>query len=129
MSNYIDGFVFPVSRDRVNVYKEFAEAVAKIYKEHGALDYLEFVGDDLNREGTWAFPDMMSAAENETIVFGWIVYRSRESRDLVNRKVETDPRMPGLIAPLLDPNDMIFDPKRMAFGGFKPLICLPGNDG
>ena len=122
MAHYIDGFTFPISRDHVDQYKIVAEAVAKIYREHGALDYLEFVGDDMYREGTRPFPDLVTATENETIVFGWVVFDSREARDLVNKKVESDSRMEKLIAPLLDPSNPVFDASRMAYGGFKPLV-------
>jgi uncharacterized protein YbaA (DUF1428 family) len=122
MAHYIDGFVFPISRDHLDEYKRVAEAVAQIYKEHGALDYLEFVGDEMFREGTRSFPELTSAAENEAIVFGWVVFDSRQARDLVNAKVEADPRMADLIAPLVDPSNTIFDAKRMAYGGFQPLV-------
>ena len=122
MANYIDGFVFPISLGHIEAYKPVAEAVAAIYKEHGALDYLEFVGDDLSREGTRPFPDLVSAAKDETIVFGWIVFESKESRDLVNQKVENDPRMADLVAPLMDPNALVFDATRMAYGGFRTLV-------
>lgn len=125
MAHYIDGFVFPISRDRVNEYMQVAEAVAAIYKEHGALEYLEFIGDDMSREGTRPFPDLVSAAKGETIVFGWVVFDSRETRDLVNKKVESDPRMAELVAPLTDPSAPIFDAKRMAYGGFRPLTGSP----
>ena len=124
MSNYIDGFVFPIPRDRINEYKRVAEAVAKIYKEHGAIDYLEYVGDDMNREGTRSFHDVVGSTEHEAIVFGWITFESRESRDLVNEKVENDPRMAELITPLIDPTNPIFDASRMAYGGFKSLVRI-----
>ena len=122
MDQYIDGFVFPVSRDHLSEYKLVAEAVAKIYVEHGAIDYLEFVGDDMIRECTRGFPDLLNAAEGETIVFGWVVFESREARDLVNKKVEADPRMADLVAPIMDPTNQIFDAERMAYGGFQPLV-------
>ena len=125
MAPYVDGFVFPISRDRIDEYKRVAEAVAGIYKEHGALDYLEYVGDDMSREGTRPFPDLVSAAKDETIVFGWVVFDSRETRDLVNKKVESDPRMADLVAPLTDPSALIFDAKRMAYGGFRALTGAP----
>jgi len=97
MANYIDGFVLPIQRDRLNEYKRLAEAAAEIWKEHGALDYWEYVGDDLNLEGTRSFTDLVAATENETIVFGWVVFDSREARDLANEKVAADPRMADLI--------------------------------
>ena len=125
MAQYIDGFVFPIHRDHLTEYKRVAEAVAAIYKEHGALDYLEYVGDAMDREGTRSFPDLAGAADNETIVFGWVVFDSREARDLVNKKVEADPRMEDLVAPLMDPSNPIFDATRMAYGGFKSLVQSP----
>ena len=128
MANYIDGFVFPVSRDRIDQYREVAEAVAEIYKQHGALDYVEFVGDDMSREGTRPFPDLVSAADDELIVFGWVVFDSRETRDLVNEKVESDPRIANLVAPLTDPSALVFDARRMAYGGFRSLVGTLGTD-
>jgi len=122
MAHYIDGFVLPLPRDRVIEYKRVAEAVAEIWKEHGALDYLEYVGDDMNREGTRSFADLVAATEDETIVFGWVVFDSREARDLANDKVAADPRMADLVAPLMDPSAPVFDAKRMAYGGFQSLV-------
>ena len=122
MSNYIDGFVLPIPRDRLNEYRQVAESVAEIWKEHGALDYKEFVGDDLNLDGTRSFIDILAATENEAIVFGWVVFDSRKARDLANERVLADPRMAELIDPLLDPSSPVFDAKRMAFGGFQLLV-------
>ena len=125
--NYIDGFVFPVSQTRLPEYRRVAEAVAEIYKQHGALDYREFVGDDMSREGTRPFAETVSANEDETIVFGWIEFDSRESRDRVNQKVESDPRMADLVASVIDPEDLIFDANRMAYGGFRVLVSSRGD--
>lgn len=122
MAQYIDGFVLPVPRSRLSEYQRAAEAVAEIYKEHGALDYREYVGDDLHRQGTRPFPDLVPATEDEAIVFGWITFDSRETRDLVNEKVAADPRMTDLIDPLIDPSNPVFDAERMAYGGFQPLV-------
>jgi len=118
MSHYIDGFAFPIATDRVDDYRPLAEAVAEIWMEHGALGYYEYTGDDMTLDGTRSFVDVLSASEHETIVFGWVVFESREARDLANEKVSTDPRMEQLITAL----DSGFDPERMAYGGFKPLI-------
>ncbi len=117
-AHYIDGFVLPIPRDRLNEYKRVVEAVAEIWKEHGALDYWEYVGDDLKLEGTRSFTDLMDATEDETIVFGWVVFYSREARDLANEKVAADPRM----ADLIDSSKSGFDAKRMAYGGFQSLV-------
>ena len=126
MTHYIDGFVFPIPRDRVNEYKGIAEAVAEIWKEHGAIDYLEYVGDDMEREGTRSFTDLVAATQHEVIVFGWVVFASSQARDLANDKVEADPRMMDLVAPLIDPSNPVFDGNRMAYGGFKPLVGASG---
>lgn len=120
MAHYIDGFVFPVSRDRLDEYKRLAEAIAEIWKEHGALDYREYVGDDLTLEGTRSFTDLVAAAESEVIVFGWVVFESREVRDAANKEVATDPR----VAELVDSSDSGFDARRMAYGGFMSLVPL-----
>ena len=120
MACYIDGFVLPVSRDRLDEYKRLAEAVAEIWKEHGALDYREYVGDDLILEGTRSFTDLVAATESEAIVFGWVAFESREARDSANEKVASDPR----VAKLIDSSNSGFDARRMAYGGFKPLVQL-----
>lgn len=122
MTNYIDGFVFPVPRVHLNDYKLVAEAVANIWKEHGALAYFEYVGEDLKLEGTRSFPELVDAKEDEAIVFGWVVFDSRETRDIANKLVAADPRMTDLIAPLTDPSRMIFDAKKMVYGGFQSFI-------
>ncbi len=127
MTNYIDGFVMPIPLGGIDEYRRVAEAVAEIYKEHGALDYLEFIGDDMHREGTQSFENLVDSSAGEVVVFGWIHYESREARDKVNAKVEADPRMPGIIAPLLDPPNPIFDANRMAYGGFNPLFKTANN--
>ena len=122
MASYIDGFAFPISLARLEEYRRVGEAVAAIYLEHGAISYQEFVGDDMKREGTRPFPDSIEATDFETVVFGWIEFESRESRDLVNERVEADARIAELVTPLLDPSSPVFDPSRMAYGGFKPLF-------
>jgi uncharacterized protein YbaA (DUF1428 family) len=127
MSQYIDGYAFPIARERIDEYVPVAAAVAEIYLEHGAIDYREFIGDDLDRHGTRPFPDAVNASVDETVVFGWIIYDSRETRDLVNQRVESDPRMEGLVASLLDPANPVFDPMRMAYGGFQSLIQAAAN--
>ena len=121
MAYYIDGFVFPVSRDHLDEYRRLAEAIALIWKEHGALDYREYVGDDLILEGTRSFTDLVAATESEAIVFGWVVFESREARDAANEKVAADPRVADLVAA----SSSGFDAERMAYGGFTPLVQLP----
>lgn len=122
MANYIDGFVLPIPRIHLAEYKQAAEKVAEIWKEHGALAYFEYVGEDMTLEGTRSFPSLMDAGDGDAIVFGWVVFDSRETRDLANQRVAADPRMSGLIDPLTDPDRLVFDAKRMAYGGFQQLV-------
>jgi uncharacterized protein YbaA (DUF1428 family) len=122
MPNYIDGFVLPIPKKYLKEYQQVSETVAKIWKEHGALAYYEYVADEFSLEGTRPFPECVDAKEDEAVIFGWVVFDSRESRDLVNERVAADPRMEDLIAPLTDPARLIFDPQRMVFGGFQPLV-------
>lgn len=121
MPHYIDGFVFPIPNDRLHDYRRLAESVAEIWKEHGALNYCECAGDDMTLEGTASFPNLVAAAENETIVFGWVEFESREARDQINAKVAADPRM----ADLMSNSNSGFDATRMAYGGFRPLVGTP----
>ena len=125
MSHYIDGFTFPIPRSRLSAYRELAEAVAGIWKEHGALDYREYLGDDMVLEGTRSFVDAVAAGEDEVVVFGWVTFASREARDEANRKVAADPRAADLMAS----SDCGFDPRRMAYGGFRGLVGVAGPDG
>lgn len=127
MTNYIDGFVLPVPHDQLKTYKEVVEKVAEIWKEHGALDYSEYVIDDPNLEGTRSFTDAVNPQEGEAVIFGWVSFESREARDLVNKKVATDPRMVDLINPLVNASRPIFDVKRMFYGGFRSLVLLPNT--
>jgi len=124
MQNYIDGFVFPVPRIHLNEYKSVAEKVAEIWKEYGALAYFEYVGEDLKLEGTRSFTELMDMKEDEAVVFGWVVFPSKEVRDRANKQVPEDSRMTKLVAPLTDPGRLIFDAERMIYGGFQPLVRL-----
>lgn len=127
MTNYIDGFVLPIPRDHLEEYQTVAKAVAEIWKEHGALEYFEFMGDDLILEGTRSFTDSVDATENEVVIFGWVVFDSKETRDRANKIVPSDPRMADLVGPLTDSSRLIFDASRMIYGGFRPLV-KSGND-
>ncbi|WP_197276097.1 DUF1428 domain-containing protein [Mangrovimonas sp. TPBH4] len=122
MTNYIDGFVLPIPRVYLDAYKQVAEEVAEIWKEYGAIAYFEFVGDDLHLDGTKSFIESVDLKEDEELIFGWVLFPSKEIRDLANQKVPTDPRMKELVEPLMIPKKLIFDPSRMIYGGFKPLI-------
>ena len=129
MTNYIDGFVLPVPRIHLNEYKSVAEKVAEIWKEYGALAYFEYVGEDLTLEGTRSFIEIVDAKENEAIVFGWVIFPSKEIRNLANKQVPTDPRMTVLVTPLTNPTRLIFDASRMVYGGFQPLVQSNGVTG
>ncbi len=118
MAQYVDGFVLVVPRNRLDDYRRLVEAAAEIWKEHGALDYREYLGDDLMLEGTRSFTDVVDADDGEVIVFGWVEFESRDARDLANRKVAADPRM----AELVRSSDSGFDAGRMAYGGVQLLV-------
>ncbi len=120
--NYIDGFVFPIPRIHLNEYRNVAEQVAEVWREYGALAYSEYVGDDMNLEGVRSFIEAVDVKEDEVIVFGWVVFPTREVRDAANRQVLEDPRMAELVGPLTDPQRLIFDARRMVYGGFVPLV-------
>jgi uncharacterized protein YbaA (DUF1428 family) len=118
MSRYVDGFVIPIQTSNLDAYREVAERAAAIWKEYGALEYIEAVGDDLDVQEMRSFPQLAGAADGETVVFSYIVYRSREHRDEVNEKVMADPRVKEMCGPDKAP----FDCKRMAYGGFKSIV-------
>ncbi|MEY8848776.1 DUF1428 domain-containing protein [Psychroserpens sp. XS_ASV72] len=122
MKNYIDGFVLPIPRAHVDDYKKVAEKVAEIWKSYGAIAYNEFIGDDLSLEGTKSFIETIDVKEDEAVIFGWVVFPSKEIRDLANKKVPEDPRMASLVVPLVNPENLIFDASRMVYGGFKSLV-------
>lgn len=115
---YVDGFVLPVSKKNLKAYFQMAKKASKIWREHGALEYRECLGDDLNVKYGLPFPRLAKLKPGETIVFSWIVYKSRAHRDRVNAKVMKDPRINNLC----DEKSMPFDVKRMAYGGFKVIV-------
>ena len=121
-TNYIDGFVFPIMSKHLKEYQAIANQVAAIWKEHGALNYCEYVLDDPTLEGTRSFAEAVNVIEEEVVIFGWVVFPSKEVRDNANAQVPNDSRMTDLVAPLFDPARMIFDAQRMVYGGFRPLI-------
>lgn len=122
MANYIDGFVFPVPRSHLNEYQSIAEKVAEVWKEYGALAYFEYVGEDLELEGTRSFIEAVGLQEDEVVVFGWVVFPSKEIRDLANKQVPEDSRMAEYLSPLTNPTKLIFDASRMVYGGFQALV-------
>ena len=115
---YVEGFVIPIRKKKLAAYRLLARKAGKIWREFGALDYKECVGDDLNTKWGVRFPRAAKAKPGETVVFSFIVYRSRADRDRINVKVMKDPRL----AKMMDPKSMPFDMKRMVYGGFKVLV-------
>lgn len=117
---YVDGFVLPLRKKDLPVYRRMARAAGKVWREHGALEYREWVGEDLKVKMALPFPRLLKLKPGETVVFAWIVYKSRDHRDRVNAKVMKDPRL----AKMCELGPMPFDPKHMAYGGFKTLVDL-----
>ena len=118
MSKYIDGYVIPIKKANLEIYRIIAEQCASIWKEHGALEFIENVGDDMEAIDMTSFPQLANCAEDETVVFSWIAYASREARDAANAKIHADPR----IKEICGSGPMPFDCKRMAYGGFKTIV-------
>ena len=116
MARYVDGFVIPMPKKSLPAYRRMAKLGAKIWREYGALEYYECVGDDLKVKWGKTFPRQLQLKPGETVVFSWIVYKSRAHRDRVNAKVMKDMEAMGA------PKDMPFDVKRMVYGGFKVLV-------
>jgi len=115
---YVDGYVLPVPKRNLKAYRRMAQKAGKIWREHGALDYKECVGDDLNVKLGMPFPRMMKLKPGDAVVFSYIVFKSRAHRDRVNAKVMKDPRL----ADSMDEKSMPFDCKRMVYGGFNILV-------
>jgi uncharacterized protein YbaA (DUF1428 family) len=115
---YVDGFVIPVPKKNIPAYRRIAQQASKVWMEHGALEYRECVADDLNIKMGLPFPETVKAKRSETVVFSWIVYKSRAHRDAVNAKVMKDPRL----AKMMKKGAMPFDFNRMAYGGFKVIV-------
>jgi uncharacterized protein YbaA (DUF1428 family) len=120
MSRYVDGFVLPVPKDRLADYRKLARRAGKLWMEHGALEFVECVADDVKPGKHTSFPQAVKLKDGEVVVFSYIVFRSRKHRDAVNAKVMADPRL----TKGLDPNNMPFDGKRMFFGGFVPIVRM-----
>jgi uncharacterized protein YbaA (DUF1428 family) len=117
MARYVDGFVLPVAKKNLPAYRRLARKASKVWREYGALEYRECVGDDLKPKGAVPFPRLARCKPGETVVFAWIVYRSRADRDRINAKIMKDPRFEGM-----DPKTLPFDMKRITYGGFKVLV-------
>jgi uncharacterized protein YbaA (DUF1428 family) len=117
-ARYVDGFVIALPKRNIDAYRRMSQTAGKVWKEYGALEYRECIGDDLNIKMGTSFPRLVKLKPNETAAFSWIVYKSRKHRDSVNAKVMKDPR----IQKMMDKKSMPFDDKRMSYGGFKILV-------
>jgi len=115
---YVDGYVLPVAKKNLQAYRRMAQKAGKVWRDHGALEYIECVADDVKPGKHTSFPQSVKLKPAETVVFAYIVYKSRAHRDRVNAKVMKDPRL----ANMMDPKAMAFDGKRMFWGGFKVLV-------
>jgi uncharacterized protein YbaA (DUF1428 family) len=120
MAKYVDGFVVPVPKKNVAAYRRMARTAGKVWREHGALEYIECVADDVKPGKHTSFPQSVKLKPSEVVVFSWIVYKSRRHRDHVNSKVMKDPRL----ASMMNGKSMPFDAKRMFWGGFKTIVEL-----
>ena len=118
--HYIDGMVTPVPKAKLAEYRKMSRLCGKVWKEHGALEYIECVADDVKPGKTTSFPQAVKLKDGEVVMFSYIIYRNRRDRDRINKLVMADPRL----AAMMDPKKMPFDAKRMFWGGFKQMIAL-----
>jgi uncharacterized protein YbaA (DUF1428 family) len=119
MGRYVDGFVLPVPKGSVDAYRRIAQAAGEVWREHGALEYMECLADDVKSGELTSFPQSVMQKPDETVIFAYIVYASRAERDRINSLVTQDPRITGM-----DPKAMPFDAKRMFWGGFEAIVDL-----
>ncbi|MEO8000527.1 MAG: DUF1428 domain-containing protein [Arenimonas sp.] len=118
--SYVDGFVMPVKTNKMAEYRKIAKLAGKVWREHGAIDYKECIADDVKPGKYTSFPQSVKLKKDETVIFSFIVYKSKADRNRVNKKVMSDPRL----AHMMDPKKMPFDGKRMFWGGFKTFVDL-----
>ncbi len=118
MANYVDGFVLPIPKRKTGAYRRMARLAGKVWREHGALDYVECIADDVKPGKHTSFPQSVKLKPGEAVWFSYVVYKSRRHRDSVLKKVMADPRL----ARMMDPKTMPFDGKRMFWGGFKVMV-------
>jgi uncharacterized protein YbaA (DUF1428 family) len=124
MARYVDGFVLPVPKKNLDAYRRMAQLAGKVWREHGALEYMECIADDVKPGKYTSFPQSLKLKPGEVVFFSWIVYKSRNHRDSVNAKVMKDLRL----AKMMDPKALPFDGKRMFWGGFKAVVELRGEN-
>jgi uncharacterized protein YbaA (DUF1428 family) len=118
--SYVDGFVVPVPKKKLKAYRAMALKAGKVWRDHGALEVRECVADDVKPGKSTSFPQSVKLKKSETVIFSYIVYRSRKQRDQVLKKVMADKRL----AKMMDPKNMPFDGKRMFWGGFKSIVAV-----
>ena len=123
MPHYVDGYVIPVPKSKIDDYRKMAERAGKVWMEHGALQFCECVADDVKPGKVTSFPQAVQLKDDEVVVFSWIFYESREQRDKVNEKAMNDPRLKDM----MDPSKVPFDGMRMFWGGFKTMIEMPAR--
>jgi uncharacterized protein YbaA (DUF1428 family) len=117
MGVYVDGFLVPIKKDEIETYREIAQLAGEVWRELGALDYVECIAEDVKPGKVTSFPQAVQLKDDETVAFSWIVYSSRAERDRIVAAVMKDPRMTGM-----DPAKMPFDGQRMIFGGFDEFV-------
>ena|ERR1700754_3131276 len=115
---YVDGFVLAVPRKNIKTYQKMAAKAAEVWKDHGAIDYVEAVADDVKPGKVTSFPQSVKLKKGEVVVFSWVTYKSRKARDRIMKKVMKDERLKGM----MDPKTMPFDADRMIYGGFKAIV-------
>lgn len=120
MARYVDGFVVPLPKKNIAAYRLMARKAGKVWREHGAISYIECIGDDVKPGKLTSFPQSVKLKADEVAIFSWSVYKSRKHRDSVNKKVMSDPRLKSM----MNPKALPFDGKRMIYGGFKTLVEL-----
>jgi len=118
--SYVDGFIVPVPKKKLKAYRNMAVKAGKIWREYGAAAFYECAADDVSKGKRTSFPRSVKLKANETVLFSFIIYRSRAERDRINAKVMRDPRL----AKMMKLKDMPFDAKRMIYGGFKTIVKL-----
>ena len=123
MARYVDGFVIPVPKDKVDAYRRIARKAGNIWMEFGALQYVECVADDVDPGKVTSFPRSVKLKDSETVIFAWILYRSKAQRDRINAKVMKDQRILDM-----GPENMPFDGKRMIYGGFKTIVEMQADE-
>ena len=123
MPHYVDGYVIPVPKSKIDEYRKMAEVAGKVWLEHGALQFTECVADDVKPGKVTSFPQAVQLKDDEVVIFSWILYESREQRDKANEKAMNDPRLKEM----MDPKKVPFDGMRMFWGGFKTMVEMPAR--